>query len=335
MNIRFNSLLLPAYLSLFLMKKSFLFFFLILNSSYGQISGCTDALAKNFNPNATNNDGSCVYFSAKIKTKTSLKLNDSLRETSGLMAFDNLLWTHNDDHDNIIYGLDSNGKIQKKIKLEKVKNNDWEEISQDSSYIYIGDFGNNFYGNRKDLHILRIEKKSFLSNAPVIDTISFSYSNQSDFGIQKENSTDFDCEAFVVSRDSIYLFTKQWNQKKTSVYVLPKVPGKYTAKLKETLNVSGLITGATLLTSGNGIVLCGYSKMLQPFLYLLYDYKNNDFSAGNKRKIKLSLPFHQIEGIESLDGKLFYLTNESLIKRPIIKIPPQIHTVDLSSVLKK
>ena len=255
-------------------------------------------------------------------------------ETSGLMAFDNLLWTHNDDHDNTIYGLDFSGKIQKKVKLEKVKNNDWEEISQDSSYIYVGDFGNNFQGNRKNLHLLRIEKKSFLSNKPLIDTISFSYSNQTDFGIQKENSTNFDCEAFVVSRDSIYLFAKQWSQKKTSIYVLPKIPGKYSAKLKETLDVSGLITGATLLASGKGIVLCGYSGMLQPFLYLLYDYKNNDFLAGNKRKIKLSLPFYQIEGIESLDGKLFYLTNESFIKRPIIKIPPQIHTVDLSSFLK-
>ena len=316
------------------MKKAILFFLLCVTATYGQISGCTDALAKNFDPNATTNDGSCLYSNVKIKPESTQKLGDSLRETSGLIAFNNLLWTHNDDHDTNIYGMDSNGKIQKKIKLEKVKNNDWEEISQDSSYIYVGDFGNNFQGNRKNLHLLRIEKKSFLSNKPLIDTISFSYSNQTDFGIQKENSTNFDCEAFVVSRDSIYLFAKQWSQKKTSIYVLPKIPGKYSAKLKETLDVSGLITGATLLASGKGIVLCGYSGMLQPFLYLLYDYKNNDFLASNKRKIKLSLPFYQIEGIESLDGKLFYLTNESFIKRPIIKIPPQIHTVDLSSFLK-
>jgi hypothetical protein len=150
-----------------------------------------------------------------------LVLNDSLNETSGLIVFDSLFWTHNDDHDTTIYGMDSKGKIQKKIKLEKVNNNDWEEISQDSSYIYIGDFGNNFQGNRKNLHLLRIEKKSFLLNKPLIDTISFSYSNQTDFSIQKENSTNFDCEAFVVSQDSIYLFSKQWSEKKTSVYVLP------------------------------------------------------------------------------------------------------------------
>lgn len=316
------------------MKKAILFFLLCITSTYGQISGCTDVLAKNFDPNATTNNGSCVYASAKIKAATSLKLNDTLKETSGLMAFDHLLWTHNDDHDTMIYGLDYNGKIQKKIKLDNVTNNDWEEISQDSSYIYVGDFGNNFQGNRTNLHILRIEKKSFLLNKPITDTISFSYSNQTDFAIQKENTTDFDCEAFVVSQDSIYLFSKQWTQKKTSVYVLPKTPGKYTAKLKETLNVEGLITGATLLASEKGIVLCGYSTMLQPFLYLSNDYKNNDFSTGNQRKIKLSLPFHQIEGIATEDGKLFYLTNESFIRKPFVNVPQQMHLVDLGSYLK-
>jgi hypothetical protein len=316
------------------MKKAILFFLLCITSTYSQISGCTDVLAKNFDPNATTNNGSCVYASAKIKPESTKKLSDTLKETSGLMAFDNLLWTHNDDHDTNIYGLDYNGKIQKKIQLEKVKNTDWEEISQDSSFIYIGDFGNNYQGNRTDLHILRIEKKSFLLNQPIIDTISFSYSNQTDFSIQKENTTDFDCEAFVVTKDSIYLFTKQWRQNKTSIYVLPKTLGNYIAQLKETLDVEGLITGATAFDSGKGIVLCGYSRMLQPFLYLLYDYKNNDFSTGNQRKIKISLPFHQIEGIESLDGKLFYLTNESFIRKPFLNIPQQIHLVDLSSYLK-
>lgn len=315
------------------MKKAILFF-LLCTSTYGQISGCTDALAKNFNPNATINNGSCVYASTKIKPEISLKLSDTLIETSGLTAFDNLFWTHNDDNDTTIYGLDSNGKIQKKIKLENIKNNDWEEISQDSSYIYIGDFGNNSQGNRKDLRILRIEKNSFLRNQPVIDTISFSYSNQTDFIPKKTNTSNFDCEAFVVSQDSIYLFTKQWSQKKTSVYVLPKNPGNHIAQLKTTLNVEGLVTGATALASEKGIVLCGYTKKLKPFLYLLHDYKNHDFSTANQRRIKLAMPFHQIEGIATLDGKQFYLTNESFIRKPIANTPQQMHAVDLSSCLQ-
>jgi hypothetical protein len=317
------------------MKKAYLLFFLYAAASYAQNQGCTDRLAKNFNPKATENNGSCLYASAKEKVVFSKKINDSIKETSGLVAFENLLWTHNDDHDTTLYGLDTKGKINKKINLQGLKNNDWEEISQDSLYLYIGDFGNNYKGNRKDLRILRIEKKSVLLSTPAIDTIAFSYSNQTDFSIQKTNTTDFDCEAFVVLQNSIYLFTKQWMTEKTSVYCLPKNPGTHIAQLKETLNVQGLITGATVLPAKKGIVLCGYSKMLQPFVYLLYDYKNNNFSTGNQRKIKIALPFHQVEGIATEDGSLFYLTNEATVKKPFVNTLQQLHSVDLNPFLKE
>ena len=316
------------------MRNLFLISFLITTSSIqAQISGCTDPLAKNFNPKATLNDGSCQYKKVKIKAESTQKLSDILKETSGLIAFDNLLWTHNDDHDTTIYGLDTLGTIKKKIKLEKTTNTDWEEITQDSSYLYIGDFGNNYQGNRTDLHILRIEKKSFLTNTPIIDTIAFSYSDQKDFNIQKPNTTNFDCEAFVVSKDSIYLFSKQWKSNKTGIYTIPKQTGNHIAQLQKTINTKGLITGATYLESKKLIAFCGYSKHGKPFLYLLYDFKNQDFASGNKRKIKLKLPFHQIEGITTTDGLHYYLTNEALILKPILNIPHQIHYFDLSSIL--
>ncbi|MES2239952.1 MAG: T9SS C-terminal target domain-containing protein [Bacteroidota bacterium] len=315
-------------------KVIFLLFLLSINQIQSQILGCTDPLSKNYNPLATVNNGSCKYKSAKIKPVFTTKLSDSIIETSGLISFDNLLWTHNDDTDTTIYGLDTLGKIKKKINLKNVINTDWEEISQDNNYLYVGDFGNNYRGNRTDLHILRIEKKSFLLNTPVIDTIAFSYSNQTDFSPQKPNTTDFDCEAFVVSKDSIYLFTKQWTSTKTSIYALPKQAGKHIAQLNETLDVKSLVTGATYLEEKKLIALCGYSKMGKTFIYLLYDFKNQDFLSGIKRKIKLKLPFHQIEGITTKDGNLFYLTNELFIKKPIANNPQQLHYFDLSKYLK-
>src|SRR5436190_20346047 len=111
-----------------MVPKTFILFFLSVTASYAQIQGCTDRLAKNFDPKATENNGSCEYASAKVKAEFSKKLSDSIPETSGLIAFDHLLWTHNDDHDTTVYGMDLNGKIQKKINLQGVKNNDWEEI---------------------------------------------------------------------------------------------------------------------------------------------------------------------------------------------------------------
>lgn len=298
-----------------------------------QISGCTDPLSKNYNPAATVNDGSCNYASAKIKPKYSVKLDASLKETSSLIQSDSLFWTNNDDTDTALYSINKKGVIQNKIQLKNTTNSDWEEIAQDSDYFYIGDFGNNVSGNRKDLHILRVEKKSFSQQSQKIDTLSFSYSNQTDFTKTKSNATNFDCEAFIVSGDNIYLFTKQWKQKRTSVYVIPKIPGKHVAKLKESYNVEGLITAATYLPDKKLLVLAGYSRFLSPFIYLFYDYNDSGFFSGNKRKINISLPFYQMEGISTQDGLHYYLTNENFARSPFINIPQQFHEFDLSAFL--
>ena len=316
------------------MKYSFLLFFWVSLSAKAQLAGCTDTLAKNYNPSAILNDGSCVYENTKITPVFSIMLSDTLRETSGLVYFDNQLWTHNDDTDANIYALDTIGKIKRRYPLSGLKNTDWEEISQDSAYFYIGNFGNNVSGVRKDLQILRIEKFSLKANNPQIDTIAFRYSNQVDFTRSKANTTDFDCEAFIVSKDSIYLFTKQWTGKKTALYVLPKLPGNYTAQFKSDFNVNGLITGATYLEERKLIALCGYSKQLKPFLYLLYDFKSNDFFSGNKRKIGLALPYHQVEGITTKNGLQYYITNEHFRLKPIINTPQQLHQLDLNLLLQ-
>ncbi len=315
------------------MPRILFFFLLSFFSVQAQISGCTDPLSKNYNPDAAENNGSCTYRNLKLKPEYSAKLSDSVKETSGLTAFDNLFWTHNDDHDTTIYGLDSLGKIKKKIVLKNVINHDWEEISQDSLYLYIGDFGNNAKGNRTDLNILKIEKKSFLEENPVIEKISFSYSDQTDLLAQKPNTTNFDCEAFIVSKDSIYLFSKQWKSSKTNIYVLPNKSGNQIAQFKNTLDTEGLVTGAVYVEKKKLIALCGYSKTGKTFLYLLYDFKNHDFLSGNKRKIDLKLPFHQIEGITTKDGIHYFITNESLVRKPVLNNPQQIHYLDLSSVL--
>lgn len=316
------------------MIKSILFFCFTLSATQAQISGCTDPLSKNYNPNATVNNGNCVYNTLKIKPEYSKKLSDSVKETSGLIAFDSLLWTHNDDHDKTIYGLDSLGIIKKKVVLKETVNTDWEEISQDDTHVYIGDFGNNASGNRSDLKILKIDKKSFLAETPIIETITFQYSDQKDLAAQKPNTTNFDCEAFIVSKDSIYLFTKQWKSSQTNIYILPKTAGNHIAKFKNTLDTKGLVTGATYLEDKKLIALCGYSKTGKTFLYLLYDFKNDDFLSGNKRKINLRLPFHQIEGIATQDGLHYFITNESLVRKPILNVEQQIHYLDLSAALR-
>ncbi|WP_432222162.1 hypothetical protein ACRASX_01270 [Flavobacterium sp. TMP13] len=74
------------------MSKSFFVFVLLLSvSSYGQAK--------------------IQRFTKKIKPIFTSVLSDSIQETSGLIAFDKLLWTHNDDRDTTLYGLDTLGNI--------------------------------------------------------------------------------------------------------------------------------------------------------------------------------------------------------------------------------
>jgi hypothetical protein len=73
--------------------------------------------------------------------------------------------------------------------------------------------------------------------------------------------------------------------------------------------------------------------LLQPFIYLLYGYTNSDFFGGNKRKISISLPFHQVEGIASNNGLKFYISNENFVKSPFVNNPQKLHILDLSPFL--
>jgi hypothetical protein len=299
-----------------------------------QICGCTDPLATNYDVSATTNDGGCMYDEYSIEPASSYTLEEKLTETSGLIQWNSCLWTINDSEDTTMYALDTaNGEIVRRFALTGIVNNDCEELSQDDDFIYIGDFGNNLNGNRTDLHILRITKSSLAENTPLIDTICFSYANQSDFTAAGSNNTDFDCEAFIVSDDSLYLFTKQWLSYTTSVYALPKIPGTYKAQLKSEYDVEGLITGATWLPSEKLVVLTGYSSTLYPFLYLLYDFNGTNFFGGNKRKVELALPYHQVEGISTADGLKYYISNEYLSYQSLLTIPQQLHVLHLDALL--
>ncbi len=269
-----------------------------------------------------------VFKKRKIKLDGSLVLDKKLKETSGSIHWNGKLWTHNDDTDLNLYGLDTvTGKILEVYPLPNVLNQDWEEIAQDDDFVYIGDFGNNASGNRQNLNILKIDKLSLINKSPKVEYIRFKYENQNEFGHKKPNNTNFDCEAFVVTQDSIFLFTKEWKTNYTTLYTLPKTSGDYIAKQKRVFNIKGLVTGACLFE--NRLLLCGYTKKGRPFIELFYDFKGNDFFSGSHKKIKLKPRFLQIEAITTNDGGIYYLTNEELKFGPIHK-SQQMHQLDLS-----
>jgi hypothetical protein len=272
------------------------------NVIFGQY-GCTDTLATNYDPNATIENGTCIYQDLGQTFNSGCILEPKVIESSGVEFTENAIWTHNDSgNSNKFYKINpSDCSVLQTITTYNFPNNDWEDITSDKDYLYLGNFGNND-GNRKDLKIIKIAKSDLNSSNTDItvypEAINFNYADQTSF--VKDGNTNFDCEAFFSKGDSLYLFTKNRGDYKTRVYALSKNPGDFTISPKYEFDCNGLITGADYDSINNRICLIGYEdNKLNSFIYYLTDFNDNNFFSGNVKRIQIgnSNTGWQTEGI--------------------------------------
>ena len=187
------------------------------------------------------------------------------------------------------------------------------KIFADSTYIYIGDFGNNS-GSRTDLKIYRLLISDYLTtpnDTVTADIINFSYLDQSDFNTS-QFSTNFDAEAIISYNDSLIIFTKNWGNNWTSIYVLPTSPGTYQVEKTDSIDVQGLITGGIYDEIANTILLSGYT-FSDPFIVEISGFTSNGFSNGTINRYLINPPSGsslQIEGITTFEANQYYLTAE-------------------------
>jgi len=236
----------------------------------------------------------------------------------------------------VIYKVDTiSGEIIQSITVLNAENTDWEDITQDEDNIYVGDFGNN-NGDRKDLKVYKLSKSSIppIGNASVsAGVISFSYGDQHDF-TPSYNANEYDCEAITCVDNMLYLFTKNWVSQTTRLYELPTVSGTYSILPVDSFDVDGLITGAGYSGDKNQVIMSGY-KNYKPFLFLLFDYYENEFFSGNKRRIDTDgLLGAQTEGICFKNGYNALLSCEkSIIDQQVFKLNTAIWTDTTYTVL--
>ncbi len=235
-----------------------------------------------------------------LETKSFIpELSGKLNEISGIMIYDDLYWGFNDSGGkNKLYGFDKEGKIKKELEFEKAKNQDWESITQDQKNIYIGDFGNNS-GARDDLCIYKIKKKDIKKKKEQkveAKKIRFKYATQQKYGFFNK-STPFDCEAMVEFKGNLYLFSKNWKDRTSTVYKIPTQKGEYEIHPMDTFNVKGLITGADISPDKTKLALLGYENY-QSFMWIFSDFTEDDFYGGSSQLFKLNkITNAQTEGI--------------------------------------
>ena len=245
----------------------------------------------------------------KVYSELSKKVNES----SGVILYDGHLWTFNDSGgEPEIYKMDKkNGKVIQTVRITNGSNYDWEDITQDNDFIYVGDFGNN-RGNRKDLVIYKIAKRNIGKGKKTevdADKISFSYNDQKSFTIKRQKN-NYDCEAVTNFGDSLIIFSKDWADRKTRMYKLPKTPGDYKIDPVAVFNVNGLVTGADYNSSTGELILVGYDKYV-PFVVLFIDFRNGDFNMGKVYRVNFpEMKDAQTEGVAWFDDENIIITCE-------------------------
>ncbi len=246
-----------------------------------------------------------------IKAVNITILDKKLEESSGIINFDGRIITHNDSGgEAALYEIDlANGSIQRTVIIKNAKNVDWEDITQDDLYIYICDIGNNS-NSRKDQIIYKISKSDYLNNKEVIaEKIGVSFLEQTNFS-KSDKNTNFDAEAVVSIDNSLFLFTKNWGDLKTSVYKVPKEKGNYKIQKTGTYNVKGLITGADYDKSRKTIMLTGYQSFI-PFIVKITNFSSDNPLNGKIEKKRISINGSiQIEGVAANPDGSFYMSAE-------------------------
>lgn len=320
--------------------RIFLFIFFIgffwCQSVKAQVPGCMDPASSNYNPMATISDGSCIYPDGAVLLKNQKKvvLPNTISEISGMVFINGKLYGHNDSGGQpAIYEIDTtNGSITKTITLQGATNVDWEDMTQDADFVYVGDFGNNESGNRTDLKIYRFPKSAIANiagasgiiSASDISTINFRYEDQTDFNPNPPNNTRYDCESIIYDNGQLHLFTKNWISNYTVHYILSANPlaGMQIALRKDSLNTQGTLITSAIKINPQTIALLGYEVTGYPSgaIWFISGFRdmNHVFTEGNKRKVDLGKivdvigggGIGQIEGMALAGQERVMISNE-------------------------
>lgn len=254
----------------------------------------------------------------ELQLRKICELPVELYETSGIIFYQSILWSINDSGNQpILYGIDTaNCKVQYRIILKGVLNNDWEAISQDKNYIYIGDIGNNSI-SRTSFQIYKIAKDSIkYTENQVLENFS-----TIEFIFNEENSdldSEFDAEAMLVRNDSIIIFTKDWIYYKTTAIVVPNKDGKAEAKVYGSFDVEGLVT-AGLQSKDGKLYILGYADYI-PFLQIIdSDILLQDVRDAKRFELSLYQGM-QAEAITEESGQYFISCEGSYIEQGLYEI---------------
>ena len=206
--------------------------------------------------------------------------------------------------------MGQNGKKIMEIKLNQLKNKDWEDIAKDSENYYIADTGNN-NATRENLKIYILDYDFFLRGE-----ISIKYKSQPTFS--KEPINEFDAEALAVVGEELILFSKNRKTLKSEIYSFPKIAGNYILEPKASINSDALITAADYQEGNDMMALTGYNFNGDQFFYIIRNFVKNGYNNIKLERYFIPIKPAQIEAVKIIDlakilsGKVYFSFRETL-----------------------
>jgi len=249
------------------------------------------------------------------RMKVLVRLASEQVETSGLLVFSDSSWLMVNDSGNepIVFEINQQGRVLSRTTFANAVNFDWEELQSDAfGNIYIGDIGNNEQ-SRNGLTIYKFHRDQIGKDDVLVEEINFYYPEQMRFP-PKKSERNFDAEAFLVQRDSIFIFTKDWSKPFNGIsriYYVPNTPGRHSAKLLRTFQTNNIspyrdaITGACWY--GDEILILTYGAIyhIKDVHQLLH---TSNFVQYKKYVFKKLKQFEAIAA--SKDGKIYISTEK-------------------------
>ncbi|MYF97955.1 esterase-like activity of phytase family protein [Candidatus Poribacteria bacterium] len=222
-----------------------------------------------------------------------------IRESSGIVAsrqFEGVYWTLNDSgNPAVLYATKRNGELIQEIKVNGVRNFDWEALGiDDKGQLWIGDIGNNSRMRfNLNVSVIKEPNPNTDTEADVIAKYPYSY---------PENNVD--AEGLFIADGIPYIVSKE--QSRAVLYRFPELKVETKQELKRVGEFAGakLVTGAGISDDGKRVAVCTYNS--------LWVYNTSD---GNLAEAIKGQPWelrHNFQG-EAIcfEGYNLYLTNEA------------------------
>lgn len=263
---------------------------------------------------------------------SSYPISDQLSEISGIEnPVGSVYISINDSGDEpVLYVMKSDGVIFHKIFISGAKNVDWEDLSFDGDFLYIGDIGNN-RNQRKDLMIYRIPLNNSwghdyidgklnhnLPDTLRADLFSFNYPDQMSFPPEKSRM-NFDSEALTYADGKILILSKDRSkpyQGLSKIYEIDLSDKPSKTKLLQEIQLNGVswltgsVTGCDYLN--NKLYVLTYKRLY------IFERTKGQFKFLRRKNLG---PLQQWEGISvESDGQVRIVAEKSRLGKQKMKI---------------